>query len=152
MELRHLRYFVTVAEELHFGRAAQQAASVSAAAIDADQGARAGDRGATAVRTQRRVELTAAGEVFLEEAREILARVEQARSAALRAARGEVGELTVGFVTIADYNLLPQALSQFRAQSPGIRLVLREATTDVQLRDLAERAHGRGVLALAREG
>jgi DNA-binding transcriptional LysR family regulator len=75
--------------------------------------------------------------VFLDEARDILSRVEQAKSAALRAARGEVGELTVGFVTIANYNLLPQALLQFRAQSPGIRLVLREATTDVQLRDLA---------------
>lgn len=138
MELRHLRYFVTVAEELHFGRAAQKLhlsqppLSMQIKALEQELGVQ------LLLRTQRRVELTAAGEVFLEEAREILARVEQARSAALRAARGEVGELTVGFVTIADYNLLPQALSQFRAQSPGIRLVLREATTDVQLRELSE--------------
>jgi DNA-binding transcriptional LysR family regulator len=138
MELRHLRYFVTVAEELHFGRAAQKLhlsqppLSMQIKALEQELGVQ------LLLRTQRRVELTAAGEVFLEEAREILARVEQARSAALRAARGEVGELTVGFVTIADYNLLPQALSRFRAQSPGIRLVLREATTDVQLRELSE--------------
>jgi DNA-binding transcriptional LysR family regulator len=137
MELRHLRYFVTVAEELHFGRAAQRLhlsqppLSMQIKALEHELGAQ------LLLRTQRRVELTAAGEVFLEEARDILSRVDQARSAALRAARGEVGELTVGFVTIADYNLLPQALLQFRAQSPGIRLVLREATTDVQLRDLA---------------
>ena len=137
MELRHLRYFVTVAEELHFGRAAQRLhlsqppLSMQIKALEQELGTQ------LLLRTQRRVELTAAGAVFLDEARDILSRVEQARSAALRAARGEVGELTVGFVTIADYNLLPQALLQFRAQSPGIRLVLREATTDVQLRDLA---------------
>jgi DNA-binding transcriptional LysR family regulator len=137
MELRHLRYFVTVAEELHFGRAAQRLhlsqppLSMQIKALEQELGVQ------LLLRTQRRVELTAAGAVFLDEARDILSRVEQARSAALRAARGEVGELTVGFVTIADHNLLPQALLQFRAQSPGIRLVLREATTDVQLRDLA---------------
>jgi DNA-binding transcriptional LysR family regulator len=89
-------------------------------------------------RSPRRVELTPAGQVFLKEAREILARVEQAGDAARRAARGEVGELIVGFVTIADYNLLPQTLSAFRARNPGIRLVLREATSDVQLRELVE--------------
>jgi len=137
MELRHLRYFVTVAEELHFGRAAQRLhlsqppLSMQIKALEQELGTQ------LLLRTQRRVELTVAGAVFLDEARDILSRVEQARSAALRAARGEVGELTVGFVTIADYNLLPQALLEFRAQSPGIRLVLREATTDVQLRDLA---------------
>jgi DNA-binding transcriptional LysR family regulator len=63
--------------------------------------------------------------------------VERAAAAARRAARGEMGELTVGFVTIADYNVLPAVLLAFRAHSPGIALTLREATTDVQLRDLA---------------
>jgi DNA-binding transcriptional LysR family regulator len=88
-------------------------------------------------RTQRKVELTAAGAVFLKEAREILHRVDQAASAARRAARGEAGELAVGFVTIADYNVLPAALSALRQRSPGIALTLHEATTDVQLRELA---------------
>jgi hypothetical protein len=129
MELRHLRYFVTVAEELHFGRAAQRLhlsqppLSMQIKALEQELGARLLER------SQRRVELTPAGQVFLKEAREILARVEQAGDAARRAARGEIGELTVGFVTIADYNLLPQTLSAFRARNPGIRLVLREATS-----------------------
>jgi DNA-binding transcriptional LysR family regulator len=138
MELRHLRYFVTVAEELHFGRAAarlhlsQPPLSMQIKALEEELGTR------LLARTQRKVELTAAGAVFLKEARDILARVEQAATMARRAARGETGELAVGFVTIADYNVLPTALSAFRARNPGIALSLREATTDVQLRDLAE--------------
>src|SRR6185295_9107532 len=75
---------------------------------------------------------------FLREAREILGRVEQATTAARRAGRGEIGELSVGFVTIADYNVLPLVLSEFRAHHPGVRLNLREATTDAQVRDLVE--------------
>jgi DNA-binding transcriptional LysR family regulator len=138
MELRHLRYFVTVAEELHFGRAArrlhlsQPPLSMQIKALEQELGARLLER------TQRRVALTPAGEVFLKEAREILMRVERATASAQRAARGEVGELTVGFVTIADYNLLPQTLSAFRSRNPGIRLILREATSDVQLQQLIE--------------
>jgi DNA-binding transcriptional LysR family regulator len=137
MELRHLRYFVTVAEELHFGRAAarlhvsQPPLSMQIKALEEELGTR------LLSRTQRKVELTAAGEVFLKEAREILHHVEQAAGAARRAARGEAGELAVGFVTIADYNILPAALSALRQRSPGIALTLREATTDVQLRELA---------------
>jgi len=138
MELRHLRYFVTVAEELHFGRAAQRLhlsqppLSMQIKALEQELGTLLLER------TQRRVALTPAGEVFLKEAREILARVEQAAANAQRAARGEVGELIIGFVSIADYNLLPQTLSTFRTANPGIRLVLREATSDVQLQQLAD--------------
>src|SRR5207344_2323789 len=89
-------------------------------------------------RSRRKVELTPAGAVFLREAREILARVEQATAAAQRAGRGEIGELTVGFISIADYNVLPAVLSEFRAHHPGVRLNLREATTDTLLLDLAQ--------------
>jgi DNA-binding transcriptional LysR family regulator len=137
MELRHLRYFVTVAEELHFGRAAarlhvsQPPLSMQIKALEEELGTR------LLSRTQRKVELTAAGAVFLKEAREILQRVDQAAAAARRAARGEAGELAVGFVSIADYNVLPAALSAMRERSPGIALTLHEATTDVQLRELA---------------
>jgi DNA-binding transcriptional LysR family regulator len=138
MELRHLRYFVTLAEELHFGRAArrlhlsQPPLSMQIKSLEQELGT------TLLLRTQRRVELTAAGEAFLKEAREILARVSAAAEAARRAARGETGELEVGFVSVADYNILPPALREFRHRSPGIRLTLREATTDVQLRDLVE--------------
>ena len=137
MELRHLRYFVTVAEELHFGRAArrlhlsQPPLSMQIKALESELGA------LLLARSRRKVELTQAGIVFLREARDILARVEQARAAARRADRGEVGELSIGFITIADYNVLPLVLSEFRTRYPGVRLNLREATADAQLRDLA---------------
>lgn len=137
MELRHLRYFVTVAEELHFGRAAerlhlsQPPLSMQIKALESEIGTQLLER------SRRKVELTPAGAVFLREAREILGRVEQATAAAQRAGRGEIGELSVGFVTIADYNVLPLVLSEFRARHPGVRLNLREATTDAQVRDLA---------------
>jgi DNA-binding transcriptional LysR family regulator len=137
MELRHLRYFVTLAEELHFGRAArrlhlsQPPLSMQIKSLEAEIGTQ------LLARTRRHVELTTAGSVFLREAREILSRVEQATVAARRAGRGEIGELAVGFVTIADYNVLPRVLSEFRAHHPAVRLTLREATTDAQLRDLA---------------
>ena len=137
MELRHLRYFVTVAEELHFGRAAerlhlsQPPLSMQIKALESEIGTRLLER------SRRKVELTPAGAVFLREAREILGRVEQATAAAQRAGRGEIGELSVGFVTIADYNVLPLVLSEFRAHYPGVRLNLREATTDAQVRELA---------------
>jgi DNA-binding transcriptional LysR family regulator len=138
MELRHLRYFVTLAEELHFGRAArrlhlsQPPLSMQIKSLESEIGTQ------LLARTRRHVELTSAGSVFLREARDILSRVEQATAAARRAGRGEIGELAVGFVTIADYNVLPRVLSEFRAQHPAVRLTLREATTDAQLRDLAE--------------
>ena len=137
MELRHLRYFVTVAEELHFGRAArrlhlsQPPLSMQIKALESEVGAM------LLARSRRKVELTPAGVVFLREAREILTRVEQAGAAARRADRGEIGELSIAFITIADYNVLPLVLSEFRARHPGVRLNLREATTDAQLRDLA---------------
>jgi len=138
MELRHLRYFVTVAEELHFGRAArrlhlsQPPLSMQIKALEEEV------RVTLLLRNQRHVELTPAGEVFLKAAREILSRTDAAVEAARRAARGETGDVRVGFVTIADYNILPPVLQRFRRSSPDIRLVLQEATTDVQLRELTE--------------
>jgi DNA-binding transcriptional LysR family regulator len=138
MELRHLRYFVCVAEELHFGRAAvrlhlsQPPLSMQIKALESEIGTQLLER------SRRKVELTPAGALFLRDAREILGRVEQATAAAQRAGRGEVGELTIGFVSIADYNVLPLVLSEFRVRYPGVRLNLREATTDTLLLDLAE--------------
>ena len=138
MELRHLRYFVTVAEELHFGRAAerlhlsQPPLSMQIKALESEIGTQLLER------SRRKVELTPAGSVLLREARDILARVEQATAAAQRAGRGEIGELTIGFISIADYNVLPQVLSEFRLRQPSVRLNLREATTDAQVLDLVQ--------------
>ncbi|MEO8157687.1 MAG: LysR family transcriptional regulator [Betaproteobacteria bacterium] len=137
MELRHLRYFVTLAEELHFGRAAarlhmsQPPLSMQIRALENELGV------ILLKRTQRHVSLTQAGAALLADARHILARVEQAILTTQRAGRGEIGELAIGFISVADYNVLPVVLREFRRRFPLVNLTLREATTDVQLRDLA---------------
>ncbi|HEY7063164.1 MAG TPA: LysR family transcriptional regulator [Chloroflexota bacterium] len=133
MELRHLRYFVAVAEELHFGRAAarlhiaQPPLSRQIQQLEAELGVALFDRG------QRRVRLTDAGAVFLGEARAVLARAEQAAEAARRAARGEVGSLVIGFIGAASYSVLPAVVPAFRARLPAAELVLHEMTTAEQL-------------------
>jgi DNA-binding transcriptional LysR family regulator len=136
MELRHLRYFVTVAEELHFGRAAeklhisQPPLSMQIRALEEELGVRLLNR------TQRHVSLTHAGHALLQEARQILARIEQAVLTTRRAGRGEIGELAVGFISIADYNVLPALLREFRRRYPLVNLILRESTSDAQIDDL----------------
>ncbi len=138
VELRHLRYFVAVAEELHFGRAAarlhisQPPLSMQIRALEESLGVQ------LLLRTQRRVSLTQAGSVFLDEARQILARTESAMLLAMRASRGEVGNLTIGFISTADYNVLPPLLREFRSRAPDVRLTLHESTTDRQLADLVD--------------
>lgn len=137
-DLRHLRYFVAVAEELHFGRAAarmhisQPPLSMQIRALEKAVGALLLER------TQRHVALTKAGEVFLLEARAILARVDSATLLAGRAGRGEVGELVVGFISHANFNVLPPLLREFRKRAPEVRLALRELTTDRQLEALLD--------------
>ena len=137
MELRHLRYFVAVAEELHFGRAAQilrisqPPLSMQIRALEGELGVRLFKR------TQRQVSLTQAGGVLLGEARHILAKVEQAVLTTKQASRGEIGELVIGFISVADYNVLPVVLREFRRRFPMVRLTLRESTTDAQISDLA---------------
>ena len=136
MELRHLRYFVTVAEELHFGRAAkklhisQPPLSMQIRALEAELGVMLFNR------TQRSVALTQAGNALLGEARDILARVDQAVLMTRRVSRGEIGELAIGFISVADYNVLPVVLREFRRAFPLVNLTLRESTTDAQIRDL----------------
>src|SRR5579863_828003 len=124
MELRHLRYFVAVAEELHFGRAAERVhiaqppLSQQIRRLEDELGVQLFDR------TKRRVELTHAGRAFLREARQTLARAEQAVRAAQQAGRGEVGELAVGFVGSATYLIVPLVLKTFRHRFPKVELRL----------------------------
>jgi DNA-binding transcriptional LysR family regulator len=136
MELRHLRYFVMVAEELHFGRAAEKL-HISQPPLSMQIRSLEDELGVTLLhRTQRHVSLTQAGHAFLREARQILARLERAVLMTRRAGRGEIGELAVGFISVADYNVLPLVLREFRQRFPLVNLTLRESTSDAQIRDL----------------
>ena len=136
MELRHLRYFVAVAEELHFGRAAEKL-HISQPPLSMQIRALEDELGVVLLnRTQRHVSLTQAGNAMLHEARQILSQVEQAVQTTRRAGRGEIGELAIGFISIADYNVLPVILREFRHAYPLVNLALKESTTDAQIDDL----------------
>lgn len=133
MELRHLRYFVAVAEELHFNRAAerlhmaQPPLSQQIKQLEGELGVELFDR-----RTKRQVQLTEAGQVFLQATYRILAQVDQAIRDTQRAGQGETGTLIVGFTSTVVYDVLPTILSQYRQQFPNVNLVLQELTTTQQ--------------------
>jgi len=137
VELRHLRYFVAVAEERSFLKAAERLhisqPPLSTQIKDLEQGLGF----PLLVRSSKGITLTAAGQVFYNEARAVLARVEHARIAAQRAARGEEGRISVGFISIVDYSFLPGALKTFRERYPRVEVQLQELTTDTQILELA---------------
>ncbi|HHP7244039.1 MAG TPA: LysR family transcriptional regulator [Elainellaceae cyanobacterium] len=138
MELRHLRYFVAVAEELHFGRAAerlhiaQPPLSQQIRQLEEQLGFELFHR------TKRSVKLTEAGRVFLDECQLVFRHLDQAIRAGQQASRGEIGKLVVGFVSSAAYSVLPPILNQFRNQFPGVDLTLKELTTDQQVQWLRD--------------
>jgi DNA-binding transcriptional LysR family regulator len=138
MELRHLRYFVAVAEHLSFGRAAerlhisQPPLSRQIRGLEVELGA------ALLSRTRRSVRLTAAGAALLPEARRLLRDADALQAGARQLASGQVGTLALGFISVAAYNVLPELAPEFRRRHPGIRLALQEATSDVQLAALAQ--------------
>jgi LysR family transcriptional regulator, benzoate and cis,cis-muconate-responsive activator of ben and cat genes len=133
LELRHLRYFIAVAEELHFGRAArklgitQPPLSLQIQRLEAELGVQLFER------TNRRVQLTPAGKTLLEEGRHVVADFNSATDAARRAARGETGSLTVAFAASVMFLSLPRIIRRFRAQFPNVRLELRELPTGPQI-------------------
>lgn len=133
IELRHLRYFVAVAEELHFGRAAhrlgitQPPLSLQIQRLESHLGVLLFER------TNRRVRLTAAGRALLEDGRHLIADFVSAADSARRAARGETGSLTVAFASSVMFLALPNIIQTFRQQFPFVRLELRELPTGPQL-------------------
>jgi len=138
VELRHLRYFVAVAEELHFGRAAER---LHIAQPPLSQQIRRLERllGVTLFhRTNRRVELTDAGRAFLVEARLTLAQADHAAEVASRAARGEIGQLVVGYMASAELNVFPRLLPVFRKRHPDIELVFQLLGASEQLQALRD--------------
>lgn len=139
MELRHLRYYVAVAEERHFGRAAerlhmaQPPLSQQIRQLEAELGV------ALLTRTTRKVELTGAGELFLARARAILASTQAAAADAVRAGQGELGRLALGFTGSATYELLPSLARVLREELPGLTLELHgEMLTPRQVAALHE--------------
>lgn len=137
MELRHLRYFVAVAEELHFGRAAQrlhisqQPLSRQIRDLEAEMGVQLFHR------TKRTVRLTEAGQVFLIEARKTIASAEQAVLLAQRMSRGEIGRFAVGFTGPALNSILPKIVRLFKERHPQVELVLERLQTNEQVEALA---------------
>jgi DNA-binding transcriptional LysR family regulator len=136
IELRHLRYFAVVADELHFGRAArrlhmsQPPLSVQIRRLEELVGARLFDRDRSGVAlTPAGVRLRAEVAEFFEHFDDMLGRVRAV-------AEGRAGALGVGFVTPATYGVLPECLAAFRASFPGVELILREMTTDAQVQAL----------------
>lgn len=125
MELRHLRYFVAVAEERHFGRAAerlhmaQPPLSQQIRQLESELGV------LLLHRTTRRVDLTDAGTAYLDRARGILASVDDAGAEAQRVDQGLVGRLVIGCVGSATYSLLPALARRLREELPGIDFSFR---------------------------
>ncbi len=136
MELRHLRYFVAVAEALNFTKAAtrlhlaQPALSRQVSDLEDELGVD------LLTRTSHGVRLTAEGELFLEEARAILKRAEESAAKVRALARGEFGELQVGFVAPLDLHILPHALAEFQKTTPGVKVTLHDLGTDELCQEL----------------
>ncbi|CAN5564006.1 LysR family transcriptional regulator [soil metagenome] len=146
MELRHFRYFVALAEELHFGRAARRLRiaqpPLSRQIRDLEDELAA----ALFTRNRRGVSLTAAGNALLVRAREVLSAVDRAAIDAQRAGRGEVGTIAIGYVASAAYNALATILREFRANCPGVAVRVRQLPPTEQLRALRARELDVGLL------
>ena len=133
MDLRTLRSFVALAESLHFGRAAarlgiaQPCLTQQMQRLERELGVALFDR------SQRRVQLTAAGEVLLDEGRRLLAQAERVVALTERAGRGEVGRLVLGVAESASYAILPELLRAYRRAYPDVDLAVRMMTTAAQV-------------------
>jgi DNA-binding transcriptional LysR family regulator len=134
MDLRQLRYFVAVAEELHFGRAAervhiaQPALSLQVKALEENLGVR------LLARTNRVVTLTEAGRLFLKEARRTLDQAEHAAGVARRAGRGEMGRIDVGYDSNGAYSgVLSTTIRHYRLHTPDVDLGLQEMHPEAQI-------------------
>jgi DNA-binding transcriptional LysR family regulator len=139
MELRHLRYFVAVAEELHFSRAAAKlniatpTLSAQIRSLEALLGAQ------LFVRQTRSVALTHVGRRFLDEARATLRQADQAEQVGRRAARGEVGTIVVGYIYSAVCGgSVGRSIAHFRAKHPGVMFELRRVSTIGQMNALID--------------
>ncbi len=136
IELRHLHYFIAVAEELNFGRAAerlhiaQPPLTRQIRRLEEELGVELFHR------TTRRMELTQAGQVYLGEARRVLAQIQEGIVMARLASRGEVGRLVVGFEGSSAYDIVPLSVKAFRERFPRVNLTVCEMATGDQVKAL----------------
>ena len=136
MEFRHLRYFLVLAEELHFGRAAQRLSisqpplSTNIQQLEASVGTQ------LFTRNSKAVQLTAAGRAFVPQARALLEQAQQAARHARDVAEGLAGSLQMGFVGTMLYCGLPDLLRRFQIDHPKLRLTLKELSSSDQLIEL----------------
>ncbi|MFC0271835.1 LysR family transcriptional regulator [Metabacillus herbersteinensis] len=138
MELRHLKYFIMVAEELHFGRAAKRL-NISQPPLSQQIKQLEQELNITLFnRTNRSVELTVTGEVFLEKSRKILNYINNACEEAQGVDRGEIGELVLAFGGSAAFDLLPTIIQTCNKLLPNITLDLIQLTTSEQIKALEE--------------
>ena len=139
MKLSQIEYFVVLADELHFGRAAdrlhrsQPPLSRQIRMLEEELGV------TLFMRNAQRVTLTEAGRTFLHEIRPILARIRHAATAAQRAATGELGQITVGVTGSAMFGIVPTILKAFRRSHAGVSVELRQSPKGEQLNALRER-------------
>jgi LysR family transcriptional regulator, benzoate and cis,cis-muconate-responsive activator of ben and cat genes len=135
-ELRLVRYFVAVAEELHFGRAAQRlrlaqpGLSQQIRSLEQQLGVRLLER------TSRQVRLTPAGAVLLGEGRRLIAQAERVADQVRRAGLGQVGRITVAAIGSATYDVIPRLLREHRRRHPDVEVMLREMSTPAQAKAL----------------
>lgn len=138
MELRQLRYFVVVAEELNLQRASKRL-HICAPPLLMQMRKLRDSVGVELFRThRRRLQLTAEGRIFLEEARDVLAAAERGVARVRQAANGESGRLTIGCNPVAEFGDLPNILAAFRRARPRVELSLRSLRTPQQLTELVE--------------
>lgn len=139
MELRHLRYFVAVAEEQNVTHAAarlhvsQPSLSRQIHDLEDEMGV------ALFERTAKTVRLTNAGRLFLEETRAVLRRVDEAVAAAKAAGSGARGELRIGYAPFLTVEIVPRALRLFQEEHPGVQVKLRDLSTQEMARELRDR-------------
>jgi LysR family transcriptional regulator, benzoate and cis,cis-muconate-responsive activator of ben and cat genes len=148
MELRHFRFVVTLAEELHFGRAAarlnisQPPFSRQIRQLEEELGVKLFHR------NRRQIKVTEAGRMFTEQARQILAEAEQARHLVAEVARSTAGQLKVGFPSSAESGILVNVFETFGREYPNVRIVLRSMSTADQVQALRSRELQVGFLRL----
>jgi DNA-binding transcriptional LysR family regulator len=138
MELRHLRYFVAVAEELHFGHAASRLNTSQSSLSQQVKNLESELKVDLLARTRRHVELTPAGRRFLQEARDILAAAERAAGLARETARSEARKVVVGISPDTDWLFLGKTLRLFAEHAPTVDVVFQNLAPEAQVEALRE--------------